>query len=101
MHILNAAQLCPRQLMRLGHVARMPDGSMVKRLLFAEGLAGLGGVVGRPCSTWRDRVLAAMRPVLTSRLAGKGSYGLAQDRAQWRSLWDSAQPQRLIPVLLR
>jgi len=38
MHILNAAKLT-----RLEHVARMPNGSVVKQLLFAEGLEGLGG----------------------------------------------------------
>eukprot|EP00955_Chlamydomonas_euryale_P038129 351002-Chlamydomonas_euryale.AAC.23 len=50
MHVLNAARLT-----RLGHVARMPDEPVVKQLLFAEGLVGLGGVVGRPRSTWRNR----------------------------------------------
>eukprot|EP00955_Chlamydomonas_euryale_P053797 355617-Chlamydomonas_euryale.AAC.18 len=33
---------------------------MVKQLLFAEGLVGLGGVVGRPRSTWWDRAVAAL-----------------------------------------
>eukprot|EP00955_Chlamydomonas_euryale_P037396 350746-Chlamydomonas_euryale.AAC.1 len=69
----------------------MPDGSVVKQLLFAEGLVGLGGVVGRPRSTWRDRAFAALIPALTSRSAGWGWYGVAQDRAQWRFLLDSAQ----------
>eukprot|EP00955_Chlamydomonas_euryale_P115762 366375-Chlamydomonas_euryale.AAC.5 len=87
MHILNAAQLTC-----LGHVARMPDESTVKHLLFAEGLVGLAGVAGRPRTTWQNRAVAALRPVLTSRLAGWGWYGVAQDRAQWRSLCDSAQP---------
>eukprot|EP00955_Chlamydomonas_euryale_P104087 365538-Chlamydomonas_euryale.AAC.7 len=45
-------------------------------LLFAEGLVGLGGVVGRPRSTWRDRALAALRPVLTSRLVWWGGVGM-------------------------
>eukprot|EP00955_Chlamydomonas_euryale_P059976 357557-Chlamydomonas_euryale.AAC.5 len=50
----------------------MPDESVVKQLLFAEGLVGLGGVVGRPRSTWRDRAVAALRPVLTPQLAAPG-----------------------------
>eukprot|EP00955_Chlamydomonas_euryale_P077587 362977-Chlamydomonas_euryale.AAC.2 len=82
MHILNAAQLT-----RIGHVARMPGDSVLKQLLFAE-----GGVVGRPRSTWRNRDLAALPLVLASWLAGWGWYGVAQDRAQWRPLCDSAQP---------
>eukprot|EP00955_Chlamydomonas_euryale_P015914 170242-Chlamydomonas_euryale.AAC.7 len=87
MHILNAARL-----MRLRHVARMPAGSVVKQLLFAEGLVGVSGVVGRPCSTWRHRAVAALDPVLASRLAGWGWCGVAKDPAQWRSLCDGAQP---------
>eukprot|EP00955_Chlamydomonas_euryale_P014576 156595-Chlamydomonas_euryale.AAC.2 len=70
----------------------MPDESVVKQLLFAEGLVGLGGVVGMPRSAWRDRAFAALRPVLTSRLAGWGWNRVAQDHAQWRALCYSAQP---------
>eukprot|EP00955_Chlamydomonas_euryale_P078297 363127-Chlamydomonas_euryale.AAC.8 len=70
----------------------MPYESVVKQLLFAEGLVGLGGGVGRPCSTWRDRALAALRLVLTPRLAGWGWYGVAQDRALSRALCGHAQP---------
>eukprot|EP00955_Chlamydomonas_euryale_P066321 359517-Chlamydomonas_euryale.AAC.10 len=81
MCILSAARLT-----RLGHVAGMPDESMVQQLLFAEGLVGLGGMVGRPRSTWRDMALSALRPVLTSRLAGRGWYEVAHYRAQWRAL---------------
>eukprot|EP00955_Chlamydomonas_euryale_P004295 44754-Chlamydomonas_euryale.AAC.3 len=88
MHILKAARLT-----RLGHVARMPHGSMgwwawvcvscynsgqsclcqpngsdTGRPLIPhldegqvqKGKEGLGGVVGRPCSTWRDRAFAAL-----------------------------------------
>eukprot|EP00955_Chlamydomonas_euryale_P059810 357500-Chlamydomonas_euryale.AAC.2 len=87
MHILEAARLT-----RVGHGARMPDGSAVRQLLFAEGLVGLGGVVGRPRSAWLGTAVAALSPVLTSRLARMGWYGMAQDRAQWRSHCDSAQP---------
>eukprot|EP00955_Chlamydomonas_euryale_P085655 364132-Chlamydomonas_euryale.AAC.7 len=68
----------------------MPDGSVLQQLLFAEGLMRLGGVLSRPRSTWRDRALAALRPILMSWLAGWGWYGVAQDHAQWRSLCDSA-----------
>eukprot|EP00955_Chlamydomonas_euryale_P008824 94157-Chlamydomonas_euryale.AAC.3 len=69
MHILNAARLT-----RLGRVARMPDA------------------VGRPRSTWRDRAVAALCPVLASRLAGWVWYGVAQECAQRRSLRGSDQP---------
>eukprot|EP00955_Chlamydomonas_euryale_P069603 360508-Chlamydomonas_euryale.AAC.4 len=50
------------------------------------------GWSGRPRSTWRNRALVALRPVLTSLLAWLGWYGGAQDRAQWHFLRDSAQP---------
>eukprot|EP00955_Chlamydomonas_euryale_P022966 242415-Chlamydomonas_euryale.AAC.3 len=81
------------KLARLGLVARMPDESVVKQLLFAERLVGLGGVIiSRPRSTWWERALAALRPILTSWLAGWGWYGATQNRAQWRSPCDSAQP---------
>eukprot|EP00955_Chlamydomonas_euryale_P039188 351323-Chlamydomonas_euryale.AAC.11 len=67
MHILNAARLtCLR------HVARMSDGSVVKQLLFAEGLVGMGGVVGMSRSTWGDRAVEILSPVLMSRLARWG-----------------------------
>eukprot|EP00955_Chlamydomonas_euryale_P088372 364372-Chlamydomonas_euryale.AAC.8 len=36
--------------------------------------------------------VAALHLVLTSRLAGWGWYGAAQDRAHWHALCDSAQP---------
>eukprot|EP00955_Chlamydomonas_euryale_P101658 365362-Chlamydomonas_euryale.AAC.13 len=70
----------------------MPGESVVKQLLFAEGLVGLSGVVGRPRSTWRGRAFAALRPVLTSRLAAWGECVVAQDHTQWRALCDSAPP---------
>eukprot|EP00955_Chlamydomonas_euryale_P089822 364496-Chlamydomonas_euryale.AAC.6 len=87
MHIFNAARL-----IRLGHIARMPDASVVKQLLFADGLIGLGGVVGRLRCTWQDMAVTALHPVLTSWLAGWGWYGVAQDPPQWRALRDSVQP---------
>eukprot|EP00955_Chlamydomonas_euryale_P078983 363227-Chlamydomonas_euryale.AAC.8 len=43
--------------------------SVVKQLFFAEGLGGLREGVGRPCSTRRDRAVAILSSVLTSRLA--------------------------------
>eukprot|EP00955_Chlamydomonas_euryale_P083338 363841-Chlamydomonas_euryale.AAC.10 len=93
MHVLNAAQFT-----RIGHVTRMPDESMVKQLLFPEGLVGLEGMVGRPRSTCRDRALTALRPVLTSRLVGWGWYGVAQHRTQWRTLCDSVLPAAESPL---
>eukprot|EP00955_Chlamydomonas_euryale_P080476 363428-Chlamydomonas_euryale.AAC.7 len=59
MHILNVVRLT-----RLRHMARMPGGSVVQQLSFAEGLVGPGGVVSRLHLTWRDRAFAALRPVL-------------------------------------
>eukprot|EP00955_Chlamydomonas_euryale_P049266 354212-Chlamydomonas_euryale.AAC.17 len=53
----------------------MPDQSVVKQLFFAEGLVCLDGVVGRPLSTWRDRALVALRPVLTCQLRGGVGMG--------------------------
>eukprot|EP00955_Chlamydomonas_euryale_P035909 350264-Chlamydomonas_euryale.AAC.7 len=38
----------------------MPDASRVEQLLFAEELVGLGKVVGRQRSMWRDRAFAAL-----------------------------------------
>eukprot|EP00955_Chlamydomonas_euryale_P023622 249415-Chlamydomonas_euryale.AAC.4 len=46
----------------------------------------------RPRSTWWVSSVAALSPVLTSRLAGCGRCGMAQDDAYWRSLCDSTQP---------
>eukprot|EP00955_Chlamydomonas_euryale_P056552 356460-Chlamydomonas_euryale.AAC.9 len=87
MHTLNAAQLT-----RLGHVARVPDESVGKQLLFSERRVGLGGMVGRPRPTWRNRALAALRLAITSRLARGGGGYVAQDHAQWHSFCDSTQP---------
>eukprot|EP00955_Chlamydomonas_euryale_P076864 362807-Chlamydomonas_euryale.AAC.4 len=95
MHILNAARLT-----RIGQVAWMPNGPVIQQQLFAEGLVGLGGVVGRPRSTWQDRTFAALSPVLKSRLAGWGRYGVGEDRTQWHTLCDSAQPRCVIPAVL-
>eukprot|EP00955_Chlamydomonas_euryale_P023717 250254-Chlamydomonas_euryale.AAC.3 len=57
----------------------MPDGSVVKQLLFAEGLSR---------SAPSSRV-----PV-----AGWGWYGVVQDRLQWRAFCDSAQPAARSPL---
>eukprot|EP00955_Chlamydomonas_euryale_P050167 354470-Chlamydomonas_euryale.AAC.35 len=43
-------------------------------------LMELGGV-GRPCSMWRDRAVAALSPVPMLPLAGWGWYGVSQDCA--------------------
>eukprot|EP00955_Chlamydomonas_euryale_P104880 365598-Chlamydomonas_euryale.AAC.13 len=56
-------------------VQTLRDGSVVKQLLFAQGQMRLGGAVGRPRSTWRDRAVAALSPIITSRLAGWGGWG--------------------------
>eukprot|EP00955_Chlamydomonas_euryale_P055639 356174-Chlamydomonas_euryale.AAC.11 len=78
----------------------MPDEPVVKQLLFAEGLVELGGMVGRPRSIWRDRAMAALHPVLTSRLAGWGWYGVAQDYAQWCVPFVTAPYPLLDPLCL-
>eukprot|EP00955_Chlamydomonas_euryale_P069659 360527-Chlamydomonas_euryale.AAC.7 len=48
---------------------------MVKQPLFDEGLVRLGAKVGSPRSTWQDMAVAALSPVLTSRLVGWGGVG--------------------------
>eukprot|EP00955_Chlamydomonas_euryale_P109682 365947-Chlamydomonas_euryale.AAC.4 len=75
-------------------LAKMPDGSVVWHLLNAEGPVGLDRAVGRRRSMWRAGAVGAVCAVNSSRLAGWGWYGVAQDRARWRSLCDSAQPAR-------
>eukprot|EP00955_Chlamydomonas_euryale_P088371 364372-Chlamydomonas_euryale.AAC.7 len=62
------------------------------QLLFAEGLVGLSGVVGRPRSTRHDRAVAALSPVLTMSLGGVRLVWGGSDYAQWSALCDSAQP---------
>eukprot|EP00955_Chlamydomonas_euryale_P093656 364796-Chlamydomonas_euryale.AAC.9 len=57
MRILNAAKLTC-----LGHVAGMPDGSVVQLLLFAEGL--VDRVEWPPRPTWQDKAVAALNPFL-------------------------------------
>eukprot|EP00955_Chlamydomonas_euryale_P050864 354687-Chlamydomonas_euryale.AAC.2 len=64
---------------RLGQVARMPDGSLVKQQFFVEGMVGPGGVVGRPRSRWRDRAVAALRTDLVS----VGEVGLVWGDPRW------------------
>eukprot|EP00955_Chlamydomonas_euryale_P093807 364808-Chlamydomonas_euryale.AAC.13 len=51
---------------RLGRVARMLDGPVGKQLFFAEGLVGLSGVAGIPCSMWRDGAFTALIHSLNS-----------------------------------
>eukprot|EP00955_Chlamydomonas_euryale_P118589 366551-Chlamydomonas_euryale.AAC.12 len=67
MRILNAARLT-----HLEHVARMPDGSVVKQLFLL-----------RDCWDWVEWLVGH---------APRGGIGLLQRRVQWRSLCDSAQP---------
>eukprot|EP00955_Chlamydomonas_euryale_P079941 363361-Chlamydomonas_euryale.AAC.6 len=62
----------PRDDAHAPHVARLPCGSLVKQLLLAEGLVGLGGVVGRPFSYWQHRAFAALSPALSPPFAGLG-----------------------------
>eukprot|EP00955_Chlamydomonas_euryale_P099072 365193-Chlamydomonas_euryale.AAC.5 len=80
----------------------MPDESVVKQLLFAEGLVGLGGVVGRPRSTRRDKSSAALRPVLMSRLAGWGLvWGGSGPQAMACPLWQRTTHCLIPSALLR
>jgi len=62
---VNAAALT-----RFDYTSRMPDRSVIRRILFAEGLVGLGRVAGSPRCSWRDGTIAVLHPLVTSRLAG-------------------------------
>eukprot|EP00955_Chlamydomonas_euryale_P035400 350108-Chlamydomonas_euryale.AAC.3 len=50
------------------------------------------GIRNQPSIAVHDYQDDDLSPALMSRLAGWGWYGLAQDRAQWRSLGNSTQP---------
>eukprot|EP00955_Chlamydomonas_euryale_P101805 365375-Chlamydomonas_euryale.AAC.4 len=52
-------------------LARMPDGSVVKQLLFAEVQVGQGGWQAALHVAW-DRAVAGLSPILMSRVAGLG-----------------------------
>ena len=71
-------------LRRLGHMARMPDGSVVKQLLFARGFTGLPAHGGRGAP--RRQWLAGAKDTLQDHAVGDGWYQLAQDRVGWRQL---------------
>ena len=77
-----------QRLTRLGHVARMPDSSVVKQLLFATGLVGTGRPTGRPRRVWLDAAKESLARVGrgAASLRGDGWVTLAQDRAAWRAL---------------
>lgn len=80
-----------QRLTRLGHVARLPDTSVVKQLLFAVGLVGMGRPVGRPRRVWLDAAKESLARVArvggdAARLRGDGWVLVAQDRDAWRSL---------------
>eukprot|EP00955_Chlamydomonas_euryale_P116890 366444-Chlamydomonas_euryale.AAC.11 len=79
------------RLLRLHTSSRSPSNftrytTVVKQLLFADGLVGLGGVAMRSRSAGRDRAVAALSPDITPQFADWCLYGVAQDRVQWRSL---------------
>ena len=78
--ILDSARLT-----RLGHVARMPDTSIVKQLCFATSFVGEDIPQGRPRTTWLKTALGALDRVEEG--ASHGDWvGRAQDRQAWRSL---------------
>ena len=77
------------RLRRLGHVARMPDSSICKQLLFASSLLGVPSMAvrGRPARTWGDLALEDVDAM--PGVARSTWYGLAQLRSQWRSRCDA------------
>ena len=77
------------RLRRLGHVARMPDSSICKQLLFASSLLGVPSVAvrGRPMRTLGDLALEDVDAM--PGVARSTWYGLAQLRSQWRSRCDA------------
>eukprot|EP00955_Chlamydomonas_euryale_P109547 365942-Chlamydomonas_euryale.AAC.8 len=84
MHLLNAAQL-----MRLSHVYVWLHGSTVEQLTFA---GGLSVTARRLRSLQQDRELAALRAKITSRLAGLGCCGAAQDRSGFGGQLSPGEP---------
>jgi hypothetical protein len=56
-----ASMLRVRRLRWLGHVARKPDTSMVKQLLFANSVPGCVLPVGRPRKSWVSLALADLK----------------------------------------
>ena len=89
LHTVTGVPALPRhlahlRLRRLGHMARMPDGSVVKQLLFAKGFTGLParGGSGAPRRQW----FACAKDTLQDHAVGEGWYQLAQDRVFWRRM---------------
>ena len=85
------AHLDHLRLRRLGHVARLPNDSLVKQLLFADGLvvggggpsgAAGGGGAGGADVQWSG--MAATTLVARSWLTGW--FSMAQDRGAWSAL---------------
>jgi hypothetical protein len=68
----------------LGHASRRPDSTLVKQVLFADGLPDMVRPPGRPHVTWMD---AAQRD---TRALGFGHESewleYSQDRAAWKTL---------------
>ena len=73
--------LMQRRLEWLGHVARMPDERVPKKLLF--GLLRARRPPGRPRKRWRDCVRADLKCLD----ALDGWYALAQSRPAWHALY--------------
>ncbi len=97
LHDLSAATGVPslqacidsQRLTRLGHVARMPDSSVVKQLLFATGLVGCGRPPGRPRRTWLHAALDSLGRASVEGSAPRSPeewVALARNRARWRNL---------------
>ena len=78
------------RLRRLGHVARMPDASVVKQLMFARGLTGLPPRArrGAPRKQWFVCAMDSLR----DHAARDGWYQLAQDKVEWRRLCNDLTP---------
>ena len=85
------AHLDHLRLRGLGHIARLPNASLVKQLLFADGLvvggmgpsdAAGGGGAGRADVQWSG--MAATTLVARSQLPGW--FSMAQDRGAWSAL---------------
>ena len=77
-----------QRLTRLGHIARMPDTSVVKQLLFATGLVGTGRPVGRPRRVWLDAAKESLARVGAGAACLRGDrwVTVAQDREAWQKL---------------
>ena len=75
---------------RLGHLARLPDSSMIMQLLFATGIQGGAGVelrAGALGVQWAGMAVAALE---THGVLGEW-YTLAQDQAAWKDLCEQVR----------